>query len=81
MAEKMLVMEPVGWPTTINDCEPGFFVWVTDKGERHLGFKTEYRHEGGGPEWFNQAGEYGHFDDAPQVQSVEPKWIDDPSFE
>lgn len=42
---KRLVMEPVGWPCTLRECPPGFFLY-----EDTVCYKTEYeRMEPDGP--------------------------------
>lgn len=70
---KRLVMLPEGWPCTLAECRPGFFLW-----EEHLCLKDEYGSADGS---YNEAGErfWGGVTDAAEreklvVQPVEPKW-------
>lgn len=66
---KKLILKPEGWPCSIEECPPGFFVF----NDVHVGFKTEYHSGEGGVQAYNEAGE--HF--VPRkimVQPVYPVW-------
>ena len=76
---KQLIIKPEGWPTTLLECPPGFFVW-----QKILCLKSEYRNKDGNIEAFNEAGEFfwgGAKDhkqrDGIEVQPVYIKWIED----
>lgn len=58
---------PVGWPVSIEDCPPGFFVY-----EGQVCFKSEYGMDG----IYNSAGEYFCPRDI-QVQPVKYEWKTD----
>ena len=65
---KKLVLVPVGWPCSLEECPPGAFLFA----EEHVGFKSEYRRSDGKPEAFNEAGEAYHGDGP--VWSLKPTW-------
>ena len=49
---KTLKIEPLGWPCTLEECPPGFFICA-----QSLCFKTEYKTEKGLPEAYCESGE------------------------
>lgn len=49
---KKLIIKPDGWPCTLAECPPGFFVF-----EGWLGFKSEYGDDSDKMEVFNSGGE------------------------
>lgn len=70
---KRLVMVPEGWPCTLAECRPGYFLW----GDR-LCLKDEYQEAGNS---YNEAGEIfwggttsGTARDALVVQPVDAIW-------
>lgn len=50
---KRLVLQPIGWKCTLNECPPGLFVF-----DESVGFKSEYRTNDGNLEAFCKNGEY-----------------------
>jgi hypothetical protein len=70
---KRLLIEPSGWPCTLKECPPGFFLY-----EKQLCFKTEYgkaiNFQGPyEPDAYNSAGEHFCLLDA-EVQPVTDRW-------
>lgn len=68
---KQLIINPNGWPCTLEECPPGPFV---DLKYNTLCFKSEYHSENGKPEAYNSAGEFYHGDGL--VQPVIAEWDD-----
>ena len=64
---KVCKLTPYGWTCTLEECPPGFFLWVYGGDHDCIGFKSEYPMDDGDkdhnldpnrPEVFNESGEY-----------------------
>lgn len=64
---KRLIAKLHGWPCTLEECEPGHFIY-----EGNVGFKTEYR-TAGEVEVYNEAGEFFCVETA-EVQPIVFEW-------
>ena len=59
-------VKPTGFPTTVEQADPGLLIWFDDDGEPHVAFKSEYASQtkdldapgGRRCEAFNEVGEY-----------------------
>lgn len=76
---KRLVLEPDGWPCTLEECPPGLFLCQKD-----ICFKTEYRTEKGNIESYCDSGEFfwggcSTPDDVGKiiVQPMKSLWVDE----
>jgi len=69
---KVLIIKPAGWPCTLDECAPGFFV-----ANGQLCFKSEYGRADGSSDAFNSAGEAYHSKSDELIQPVIEEWIDD----
>lgn len=67
---KKLIMQPDGWPCTLAECRPGYFVF---NGE-YLGFKSGYYSKDNKPDAYNEAGEFYWGDSEKLVQPVNSVW-------
>lgn len=50
---KRLILEPIGWPCSLEECPPGHFLY-----RDMIGFKSEYHQSDGEPKAFCDSGEY-----------------------
>jgi hypothetical protein len=67
---KKLVLNPIGWECSLEECPPGAFLY-----NKQVCFKSEYRTSNGAIEAYNSAGEF--FCGENKVQPLEYEWEED----